>query len=117
MYLQQCQEYLTIRQDIAPEKWAKFCDVVRSLVALYFHRAINLNPENEEGICAVLSNCDASSDPQLLCILADRIMSSRLTTPAVYKAFQVSLKVLTVVAILMTYIASYRIEAGIWNSM
>ncbi|KAG5209802.1 hypothetical protein GTR04_5583 [Trichophyton interdigitale] len=88
MYLQQCQEYLTIRQDIAPEKWAKFCDVVRSLVALYFHRAINLNPENEEGICAVLSNCDASSDPQLLCILADRIMSSRLTTPAVYKAFQ-----------------------------
>lgn len=114
MYLRRCQDYLTTHgQDITPERWAKFSDVVRSLVALYFHRAINLNPENEDGICTILSNCDAGSDPQLLCILADRIMSSGLTTPALYKAFQASLKILTVIAILMTYVASYCVEAGV----
>lgn len=118
MHLQQCQDYLTIhRQGIAPEIWVKFSDVVRSMVALYFQRAINLNAENEEGICTILGNCNTSSDPQLLCILADQIMSSGLTTPAVYKAFQASLKILTVEAILTTYVASYRIEADIWNSM
>ncbi|EZF61406.1 hypothetical protein H104_05880 [Trichophyton rubrum CBS 289.86] len=89
MHLQQCQDYLTIhRQGIAPEIWVKFSDVVRSMVALYFQRAINLNAENEEGICTILGNCNTSSDPQLLCILADQVMSSGLTTPAVYKAFQ-----------------------------
>lgn len=93
MHLQRCQNYVTThRQEIDPEKWIQLFKVVRSLIVLYFDRAICLDQEKDENIRAILGSCDVHSDPQLLCILADRILSSGLTTPAVYKSFQVSSK-------------------------
>ncbi|EFQ99328.1 hypothetical protein MGYG_02341 [Nannizzia gypsea CBS 118893] len=89
MHLQRCQSYVTTHhQETAPEEWSKFSEVVRSLIALYFDSAIRSNQGIEESICAILGICDPNSDPQVLCILADRIISSGLTTPAVYRAFQ-----------------------------
>ncbi|EEQ31448.1 uncharacterized protein MCYG_04267 [Microsporum canis CBS 113480] len=82
-----CREYIEGHtQGLSKEQLDKLSEALPSLAVLDFECAIRL--QQVANICAILEDCGTNLDPMQICVLADLVISSKLTDPVIYEAFR-----------------------------